>query len=370
MRENFAFPRPDASKEVNNSVIQLINKRHLKLGLKPLTSVAEITPKEYSEQFFNVMRSFEPNAATIHEEVTQIIKTTKLDDLKKIEQIARERQIVRYERLQKTISDLKKSGGEGNLARASKIQKILDHDKIALGNGPHVSEVIHHIHDNRASITAVLKKIHAYSDQEIDHYLQYLDTLAAVHDLGKTFPDHFIAEIANHITAQGGNVFLTNRVAFHEFSSSIELEAIRMQYHIDIQTEHSLIRNILGHNDGSGLSDVFWNAVAFPEKLLGKYPLPEKLASKFLALADRGGQATLGVTGGVLKITQQELLHKSFGRALLVETMERNAKNTIRQMREISKSIGYEIEESPMVKDLIHAQQMTLDAFQDRKSVV
>ena len=354
-----------ASDEVNDQILSLINETRRNKKLTLVRAISESSSREYADHFFKWMRSLETRAIDTRAEVEMTVQNTKITDLKRLEQVARERQITRYQRLKREMIRLTTLGTDEARARAEILEKVLSKDGIALGNGPHVQEVISNVEINRSSILKLLDKIHSFSKAETEHYFQYLKTLAAVHDLGKTFPDKWVETAANLIAKEGGNPIFTNRVGFHEFSSAVRLKSLEHEYQLDQKTVNSLIRNILGHNDGSGLPDVFWNQVAFPEAMLNKYPVPETLASKILALADRGGQATLGETGGVFKITNQQehVFKKVFGRELLEETMNKSATNTIRQIEAIAKSIGHGMDQSQMVKDLIQAQQNSLNAF-------
>ncbi|MBC7396373.1 MAG: hypothetical protein H7333_02925 [Bdellovibrionales bacterium] len=365
LRQVVSNPNTDASRQVNNEVLSLVNITRLKEYLPPVASIEEISTKDYADHFFNWMRSLEPKAFDVKSEIQQVVSNTKLIDLKSLERIAREKQFFRYRRVQAEVARLKMLATPDAILRAGTLEKALTKDGIAFGNGPHVEEVIHNVESNFESIAAALRTVHPYTQNELDHYFQYLKTLAAVHDLGKTFPDKLVEVAANTVAKVGGNPFVTNRIGFHEFSSAVRLKALQSQYKMDSKTVDSLIRNVLGHNDGSGLPDVFWNAVAFSEKQAGRYPLPETFASQVLALADRGGQATLGASGGVFKITRQQLSSgKVFGKELLEETMNKNATNTIRQIQTIAKNMGHGMDQSPMVRSLQGSQQKSLDAFQ------
>jgi len=256
-----------------------------------------------------------------------------------------------------------------NLSRQLRLKKALaELPPLAAGNAPHVAEVMQTIKENIATLNYVFEGLlgRTLTREEIENLMQFMRTLVAVHDLGKTFPAETVLEVARKMGAN--KEILMGHVMMHELSSAIQLQWLIQANNLGEELSPYLMRHILGHNDGSGLKHVFWN-LAHSE--LGRYYKPNTVFSMLLAMADRGGQATLGLTGGVYKITKQEMLRgQKFGRMLLEKTMKENAENTILQIKRIAERFrrltGVDLTISPMYKDLLARQKFTKDMFSIR----
>ena len=330
----------------------------------------KLTPAEFAQAGYGKMKSMQNMAATPGAQVMQIIQETRLADLKKFEEIAKKRQVELYERLQQTVESLKKEGTPESLIRAEKLSKIRSKDPIALGNGPHVTEVVQTFSQNEATFRKLFADLGlGLKEDEFQHAFQYLKTLAWVHDLGKTFVAEPVLEIGKKAAASGGNGFVIGRISLHELGSAAEINWLRKTKNLDEKTGNSLIRNILGHNDGSGLPGVWWNKVGHEPAMLGQYPIPDTVFAKLLAIADRGGSASLGASGGSMKITRQRLTgpgHGVFGKALLEETMVANSESAQAQIKKIAQDFkndfGLEIESTPMVQKLLSLQKDAIHA--------
>ncbi len=310
------------------------------------------------------MRGMEAASSTPKAHIRQILNSTTVKDLKKVEDYCITHQILIYEQMQEFVDGIQPNSTPQDRETANFFNEYLSADPYAVKNGPHVKEVIATTKRYQNSIRKTLLAIDpTLTPSELDHLIQYFVTSDSAHDLGKTFPSKIVLDVAKQAEQTGHDPYLIGRVALHEISSAVYIEYIGESLGIDPRTTGSLIRNILGHNDGSGLRQVYWNQIAHDANLLGDYPFPETLPAKFLTLADRGAQATLGPTGGVMKISAQRLRTEKWGKEHLRQAMEVNAQNTILQMRIIIESIGYGMDQTEMAIELIQAQERTLDAY-------
>lgn len=334
-----------------------------------------INPKKFAQDSYRMIESmgnYQPlpddpkmRLKVMRDQIYQVLEDTDIPNLRKIKSVFIKRQITRYNEARHAIEILRDQGGATNLARANRIEKTLQDDPIATDNAPHVSEVLALLQESEPEIKDFLLEIAPeLTVGQLDHIFEFEETDVAGHDIGKPFPDPNILKVAEQVEEMGCSAFITGRITFHELSSAVMIDFLGQLNHIPPKTIEALIRNILGHNEGSGLADVWWNLIGHPERVFGKYPLPNTLFALILTLVDRGAQATLGPTGGVLKIANQmERAGRPFDKEFLAAAMLSNAEGTQRQIREVSLRLGISPDESRFISRLLKKQQSAIDAF-------
>lgn len=225
-----------------------------------------------------------------------------------------------------------------------------DMDRAAAGGDPIAKGSIPHMDEHRALLAkheADLKKM------GLDP--AYMNVLINAHDMGKFFPDPDV------LAAAKGN-FVNGRIAWHDQSTIAYLAKVGGELGIPEAKMRHLMADIMGHNDGSGLKDVFWNKVAWPN---GDYPLPRRAEGDALTFFDRVGQ---GSKTGAEKIARQLASQGTqFGKNMIEEAYFTNPNNTVRQLDAIADRIAERTQpafrQSDMYKDSVALQKQTADAY-------
>ena len=194
--------------------------------------------------------------------------------------------------------------------------------------------------------------------------------LATAHDIGKFVPNGEVLQVFSALTENPGLRGLYGRISGHDVSTRAYLDKVRSRLEITESEMNELIADIAGHNDGSGLRDVFWNQVAWPAKLMGEYGIPKRIMGNLLSFFDRYGQ---GNRVGAIKIYKQ-IGSEGISRSEITEAFVNNPSNTIRQLNRIAEIInhrvrnilrkdGFDMFAESAYTDAVHAQQSTIDAF-------
>jgi tRNA A-37 threonylcarbamoyl transferase component Bud32 len=225
-----------------------------------------------------------------------------------------------------------------------------DMDKAAAGGDPIAKGSIPHMDEHRALLAKYEAEL-----KEMGLDPAYMNVLINAHDMGKFVPD------ADVLAAARGD-FVNGRVAWHDQSTMAYLAKVGDELGIPETKMRHLMADIMGHNDGSGLKDVFWNKVAWPN---GDYPLPRRPEGDALAFFDRVGQ---GSKTGAEKIARQLASQgKPFGKAMIEEAYATNPNNTVRQLEAIADRIVERgqgtFRETDMYKDAVALQKQTADAY-------
>ena len=251
---------------------------------------------------------------------------------------------------------------------------VLSKDPVAVGNALHVRELLGNLELFSKSIRSQWVEPYlgrTLSNKEWAAIYQFLRTTIAVHDLGKTWPHPIVTELVDYLpfpsTTKEG---LRQRISLHtisDYSTILEIAALNEVPSIVVRL---LLKTILGHNDGSGLHDVFWNMIAHPPSVTGPDRVPEVFFGNLLAFLDRAGQANLGPSGGVRKILNQRWADsQTWNRALLVNVVESNATDTLRQMKSIAARVSAKnpgappVENSEVYLELMGLQRRSLELF-------
>lgn len=357
------------SQIVKSSTAHLpVAKPALKPAAKPAkpgkyAGSSELPPEQFLQQGYAAMRDAAPVT------IADVTKSVNVESLKKFEQIAIDIEITRYDTARKEISKLegelkslnsKPVKSSATTARIEWIQKALTSDSMALGNGPHVVELLSQLSKYKDSFREIFEQMGMkLDDKGFDVAYQYMRTLVAVHDLGKTKP----AATALALAAKTGKPML--KLTTHELSSAEAIAKIAKMNGLDAETTNLLIRDTLGHN-GPGLPGTFWGEVA--HKGFGPDPRPTNIYGMLLRILDRAGGPTMGPTGGVQKFTNQNLgFGQPWGKKMLEGTMGGNADKTLLQLEAIVSAIEQtypvKISNNPLVRDSIATTKATQHAY-------
>jgi hypothetical protein len=192
---------------------------------------------------------------------------------------------------------------------------------------------------------------------------EYYRLLVFLHDAGKYISSARVLLQALKKYEKPGQQKLFGKVAWHDQSTTDYLLDLGQRLNIDPAKMEHLIKDIVGHNDGSGLLDIFWN------KVYPGYPLPLRLECYLLALFDRLGQ---GDWTGAAKILPQTVQTEFFDK--VHDAYFTNPTNTIRQLEIIYQSIlrllqerGHSPEAQKLLKETfdeaVAMQQETMDGY-------
>jgi hypothetical protein len=203
----------------------------------------------------------------------------------------------------------------------------------------------------------------------------YFFTLVTAHDMGKFIPDPRVLNLAQRWAQQKGLPamgFVWGRVSWHDQSTVAYLIMLGERLGIPPSKIEHLIVDIIGHNDGSGLPDVWWNKTGWPADLMGNYSLPRNKRALYLAFLDRIGQ---GNRDGAEKIYRQLLTtHRKgdnrnapFLRFGATAAYHDNPQATILQLESIAgrlKAEGVEdFFQAPLYRAAMDEEQGTLMAY-------
>jgi hypothetical protein len=183
------------------------------------------------------------------------------------------------------------------------------------------------------------------------------------HDAGKLVESLKVQQYA-HDHFPEKDRFLQGRIMLHDQSTVDYLLNLGQRLSISPEKIEHLILDIMGHNDGSGLPNVFWN-----QNYKGEYGLPVRLEGYILALFDRYGQ---GNWTGARKILPNTVQNTFFEK--VQDAFYTSPKNTIRQLNVIYQRALELLRQRPhapeaeanlkkMYDYAVAAQQKTIDGY-------
>ncbi|MCC7459791.1 MAG: hypothetical protein IT286_00690, partial [Proteobacteria bacterium] len=224
-------------------------------------------------------------------------------------------------------------------------------DPMAKSFEPHMIQHMENVEEHRELIQTL----------GIDY--KYYHLLVFLHDAGKYIPSQRVLGLATQTFSDSKKQTLYGRVVWHDQSTAEYLINLGERVGIHPSKIEHLIKDIVGHNDGSQLPNIFWNDM-FPG-----YPLPLRVEGFLLALFDRMGQ---GDWTGAAKILPQTRSESFFDK--VKDAYFDSPQNTIHQLEVIHRNLLLLLQNQTHDKDAaillqntfeeaVRMQQTTIDGY-------